>query len=392
MTWLYRLARAPLTHVARWYQGSVWLEGELPERDAQVVAINHPSSFMDVLMVASLTPRTLHYLIAPRLFAHPRTSSVLRAGGAIPAERGVGGLDHATGLLSCAAWVAIFPEGMRARHERRVHPCHTGAARIALGAWAAGALDAAVTPVGLYYLDRARPGRGVIVRVGAPLDAGIFAQQPEPVRAMTRAMERSLQELVGHVRQEQTRELIDGLMPALECLHGAEPLAMDRHIRQICARPAEHAMLADALRRYVLVRGGASRDQMRVFHAGSARRLRWARAGALSLWWGVVGAIALDQQRESRDWMVSWRAVVIGSAMGPIWLMITMSVAWRLGVPLPVLIAWVICASGALWYWAPRRDAVHALKVPEGAREAWESLLEALRRTQGVETRWGDHR
>jgi hypothetical protein len=65
--------------------------------------------------------------------------------------------------------VAIFPEG-RASDEVRLLPVKTGAARIALGARAAGAEGLRIVPVGLIYEDKSTARARVYVRVGIPID------------------------------------------------------------------------------------------------------------------------------------------------------------------------------------------------------------------------------
>lgn len=372
MTWLYRLVQRPLSRAARWYQGPVEVQGSPPEEgDGVVLAMNHPCSVMDALLASSLTRETLRYLVARHLYERPLVAAILRAGGAIPAAKGPEGLELATGLMVTGAHIAIFPEGKRSRHARRVHECHTGAARLALSAWAAGLESAAIVPVGLCYLDRARPGTGVVVRVGAPMYARTFVGHDAPVRAMTRALGAELRLLAGHTRDAEARALLDDVTPVLQDLHAREPAAIDRHLRLMTAHQELHPEIRHLHDAYKRAATGQWRYDGLIITAGAL---------AMSFWWGILGVIALDQRREGRAWMRSWRAVVPGALLALPWSVVVLLGAYVWGAPWPWLLLWSLSAALGLWYWAPRRDRWRSPRGDAVTQAAQEDLMDALRR------------
>ncbi len=137
---------------------------------------NHDGGFVDPVLLAATVPRYPRFLaMAPlwRTAARP----FLWLAGAIPVQRRGDGDTSANvhafaachDVLSADGTVAIFPEG-RASDEVRLLPVRTGAARIALGARAAGAEGLRIVPVGLIYEHKGRARSRGYVRVGSPVD------------------------------------------------------------------------------------------------------------------------------------------------------------------------------------------------------------------------------
>ncbi|HET6792311.1 MAG TPA: 1-acyl-sn-glycerol-3-phosphate acyltransferase, partial [Actinomycetota bacterium] len=97
--------------------------------------------------------------------------------------------------------IGIFPEG-QASDEPHLLPVRTGAARIALGAHARGAMGVRIVPVGLIYEDKQRARSRAYVRVGNPIamDEDLATNPAVPpdetdrdaVIALTRAIEERL--------------------------------------------------------------------------------------------------------------------------------------------------------------------------------------------------------
>jgi len=93
--------------------------------------------------------------------------------------------------------VAIFPEGTT--HDRpRIDPIRTGAARIALGARAAGAAGLAIVPVGLTFPDKVALRSSALVQFGVPIELDMASPASEgpgdidAVRRLTAVIDRGL--------------------------------------------------------------------------------------------------------------------------------------------------------------------------------------------------------
>lgn len=169
-----------------------------PPRDGAVILLpNHPNALLDPAIVWATADRDVRFLAKSTLFDGP-WRPVLRGAGAIPVYRRLDqGADVSRNAETFAAVedalaagdaVCIFPEGV-SHSSGRLEPLRTGAARMALGAEAAGT-RVALVPVGLNF-DRKTMFRSRLTIVyGAPFSAADLAggdetAQADRVRALT---------------------------------------------------------------------------------------------------------------------------------------------------------------------------------------------------------------
>jgi 1-acyl-sn-glycerol-3-phosphate acyltransferase len=129
----------------------------LPSGPALLVA-NHPNSLLDPAVVWATAGRDVRFLAKEPLFRMPVIGWIVRSAGAIPVYRARDAADMSKNTemfaavqaaLAAGDAVCIFPEGT-SHSTGRLEPLRTGAARIALGAAAAG-VDVALVPVGLNF-------------------------------------------------------------------------------------------------------------------------------------------------------------------------------------------------------------------------------------------------
>ena len=141
-----------------------------------LVVASHDGGFVDPVLLAATLPRFPRFLAMASLWRTP-ARPFLALAGAIPVSRAsdgpttgnVSAFRACHDVLASGGVVAIFPEG-RASDEVRLLPMRTGAARIALGARAAGAEGLRIVPIGLIYENKARARARVYVRVGTPIE------------------------------------------------------------------------------------------------------------------------------------------------------------------------------------------------------------------------------
>src|SRR6185369_3350021 len=161
----YRLVRA-LTRLLLWlFYGRVDVAGRerIPAAGGVVVAANHHNSVVDAMLIVAVFPRPVTVLANAPLFRHPLIGPFLRMMGAVPVQRRAEAGDDprkneamfaaAIGALRRGGAVLIFPEG-RTQPQPTLLPLRTGAARMMLGAVAAGDGEpAALLPVGIVFHD-----------------------------------------------------------------------------------------------------------------------------------------------------------------------------------------------------------------------------------------------
>ena len=151
-------------------------DADLSDRPVIIVA-NHSAGFPDPVLIMHGMDRTPRFLATATLWNNPAVGKVFDLAGVIPINRprDGGNSDNVDAFSSCyealgnREVIAVFPEG-KIHRGSSVGDVHTGAARIALGARAAGAAGIAIVPVGLHYEEK--PGRRgrIYARVGAPID------------------------------------------------------------------------------------------------------------------------------------------------------------------------------------------------------------------------------
>jgi glycerol-3-phosphate O-acyltransferase / dihydroxyacetone phosphate acyltransferase len=157
----------------------------IPRGVPVIVVANHFNGFVDPLVVCAALGRLPRFIAKATLGKILPVRWLLAAAGVVLVQRrqdgpdGAGTNDDAFAACHDAlrrnATVVIFPEGTT--HDRaHLDPLRTGAARIALGARAAGATNLAVVPVGLTFADKVSIRDDVCVRVGAPIALDTWAE------------------------------------------------------------------------------------------------------------------------------------------------------------------------------------------------------------------------
>jgi len=150
-----------------------------------VVVSNHFGGVADALVLFGVLPRRPGVVARDKIWANRFIGAVLDALGAIPVHKrsdGGGGASNDAMFASChqalldGGDVLIFPEGVT-RNEPSMAPVKTGAARIALGASAAGCAGLVIVPVGIHYENKAALRSRVFVNVGDPIDVDAFVNE-----------------------------------------------------------------------------------------------------------------------------------------------------------------------------------------------------------------------
>ena len=297
----------------------------LPSTGPVVLVANHPNYMVDPLLIGAASERQVHFLAkGPLLERYPLLSRFLRAIGAVPVHRqqddprrmheNAGTFARCAELLAQGGVICIFAEG-ESHAEPRVRGIRTGAARILLEAEArrGEALGVRVVPVGLYFPHRDRYYSDGLIVFGAPLDTQTYLAQyrrapAATTQALTRAIERRLQQLTLHVPDldwlhavEALREL--ALERALEA--GARRAGPDEHLRlsqEIVAtmewlrrtRPQEAERLrAEALATRARIEG-LRRHALPPSDPAAQRRGRWRRLADAAALPVALGGFAVN--------------------------------------------------------------------------------------------------
>ncbi len=145
-----------------------------------MVVANHFYGFVDPVVLVHVFGRIPRFLAKSTLFENAALRPLLWLAGVIPTYRqqdgsdtgrNVGSFDAATRVLARGGLIGIFPEGTT-HDDPSIRPVRTGAARLALQAYADGVEDLVIVPVGIVFDDKIALRSRVLARVGAPVEVG----------------------------------------------------------------------------------------------------------------------------------------------------------------------------------------------------------------------------
>ena len=180
-------------------------DDRLPAKRPMLIVSNHFNGFVDPVVLAAALGRAPRFIAKASLGKLWPLRAVLRAVGVVlvrrPEDRAgsdnVGAFDECHRALRKGAAIAIFPEGTT-HDQPQLSRLRTGAARIVLGARAAGARGVCVVPVGLTFPDKIALRSSVLVQVGEPIDIDVkyadveSEDDQEAVRRLTEEIETGL--------------------------------------------------------------------------------------------------------------------------------------------------------------------------------------------------------
>lgn len=207
---------------------------KVPKAAPLLFCANHPSAFMDPLVVAAAVKARLHFLVRGESFRNPVAKWFYGHLNMIPVYRTDETPDemhknnemfeHCHKHLASKGAILLFPEG-NSKTELRLRPIKTGAARIALGAEEAGAFELGVqiVPVGVNYSDPHTFRSDLFLNFGDPID---MREYTEAYKADPRAAVKELTERLKGVLEANTlvieNEQLDALIENIETIYKAQ--------------------------------------------------------------------------------------------------------------------------------------------------------------------------
>jgi 1-acyl-sn-glycerol-3-phosphate acyltransferase len=184
----------------------------VPQGTGVIFVLNHPNGLIDPALVFVALPRKISFLAKSTLFRMPVISFLLRTVEALPLYRKIdAGEDVSKNqmtfelcreMLARGGSIALFPEGI-SHNSPKLLPMKTGAARIALGAAAAGesAIEVKIVPVGLFYTSKTTFRSEALLHFGEPftvpkIEMDVDGQPPRAaVKELTSKIEEELRDV-----------------------------------------------------------------------------------------------------------------------------------------------------------------------------------------------------
>lgn len=256
----------------------------IPRRRPVLLVANHFNGFVDVAVVIASLGRLPRFVAKSTIAANPVVGLLLRLAGVVLVRRpedASGVADNTamfadtTAALARGDMVALFPEGTT--HDRTtLARIRTGAARIALGAHAAGTARVAIVPVGITYYDKVALRSSVLVRIGEAIEVdGTGTDDHEAVRACTELIGARLRAVTPDFDDPAEWAAVDlAAEVSLRTPRRPDPSLVERAERVAAlgrASPDDRRRLTDALGRYHLGLASSHLDDEQVVTGASLR-------------------------------------------------------------------------------------------------------------------------
>jgi 1-acyl-sn-glycerol-3-phosphate acyltransferase len=185
----------------------------LAQEGPLLFAANHPNSFLDGIILTTLSKEPVYSLARGDAFRGSRTNRLLRRLRLLPVYRqseGVENLEHnyttfsaCLETFSAGSSVLIFSEG-RCENEWHLRPLKKGTARLAFAAWEQG-IPLTVIPTGFNYSSFFHLGKEVHLNFGRPIHYDVFDAGESQGRnhlAFNARLKEELEGLVYEIRED----------------------------------------------------------------------------------------------------------------------------------------------------------------------------------------------
>lgn len=202
-------------------------KNSIPDKGPLLILANHPSTFMDPIVIAVIVKRPVYFLAKAAIFKSAFAKWILPKFHIIPLYRKV---DDPTLMsnnedtfrkcyehLEKNGVILMFPEGLSIT-ERKLRPIKTGAARIALGAEARNdfKLGVKIVNIGLNYVDPHAFNRDLFLNVDEPIAVANYKEQyahhvHKTVEALTEEIRKRLETLCIAIEDDNTDKLVENI-------------------------------------------------------------------------------------------------------------------------------------------------------------------------------------
>ncbi len=197
----------------------------LPKGKPLILAINHPTAFIEPCICACFLPMQLYFLVRGDLFKKPFYRKILNILHMVPiyrmAEDGYGSMKKNNDTfrfcydaLNERKTVVILPEGSTVQ-EKRLRPIKKGLARIAFGAYEThGDIDLHIVAIGVNYTEPDKFRSVAMFDVGEPIRLRDYydyhAENPKKaIRLLTAKVKEDLENLIVSIPEVDDEKLTE---------------------------------------------------------------------------------------------------------------------------------------------------------------------------------------
>lgn len=199
----------------------------IPKKGAKIFAVNHPTAFLDPMILPTILWHTTYFILRGDIFVSPAVRWFLRTIKTIPIFRFRDGfknlkknqdtLEYCNQLLSEGKNITIMAEGQMAM-EKRMRPIQKGTARMVAGTYEQyGTEDICIIPMGVNYTDSKSFRSHLMIATGEPIYLKDYLEiykknDRRAIKLMTDELSRRMKPLILHIDNAEDDELVDVLL------------------------------------------------------------------------------------------------------------------------------------------------------------------------------------
>ena len=178
-----------------------------------LIAANHPNSFLDAVLIATLFNQPVYSLARGDVFTKPFYAKILKSLNILPIYRiteGAENLEHNYNTFDACkkifknnGIVLIFSEG-KCINEWHLRPLKKGTARLTINAWQDN-IPLKVLPIGINYSSFHSFGKNIKLNFGKPISKDDFDKNDsygKSILSFNNELQNQLKELVIEINKE----------------------------------------------------------------------------------------------------------------------------------------------------------------------------------------------
>lgn len=186
---------------------------KINDQGPMLLAVNHPNSFLDAVILDVLFPQPVYSLARGDVFVNKSIESILRALKILPVYRVSEGVENLSSnyetfedckkIFHKNGTILIFSEG-KCINEWHLRPLKKGTARLAIDSWESN-IPLKVLPIGLNYSSFKKFGKNVFINIGTTIHrSDIDMDQPDGLRyqQFNNLLRAELQKLVFEIPKD----------------------------------------------------------------------------------------------------------------------------------------------------------------------------------------------
>lgn len=217
---LYRILKVPAKFALLIYCKKLQINKKelLRSNGPLLIAANHPNSFLDAILLATLFNKPVHSLARGDAFVNKFVRGLLRSLNILPVYRiseGAENLNHnyttfsqCREILKKNGIVLIFSEGL-CINEWKLRALKKGTARLAFSSWEEG-INLTVLPLGINYHSFDSFGKSIILKHGNSFNWDDFGRQSlngNSIIEFNNKLRHELSPLVEHIDEGDKKKL-----------------------------------------------------------------------------------------------------------------------------------------------------------------------------------------